>query len=238
MAEYNPFNHSIVQACVGAWSRYEVDDFVEALFDSILKEIERVHWNVYQHQWGPSWHADEIENPEIDGISFVRFYQDRCDCGGLEPIHSDYCEWKKLRHEWNRRRLDAISDPDPGGFGRLLNFDEKREAAFREKDPPPPCTCGGEAAFDEDRGCLPTCIGQLPNFKHEDVEFRWYKYPGRGMSTNKDWSAQEWKDWHARCLSTIREFEGDHYSDENHERQEKLRESLRARYPEAFEREY
>jgi hypothetical protein len=138
MAEYNPLNHSVVQACYGAWSRYECDDFIEALLDSILDRIVTVHWNVYQHQWGPTWHADEVEDPMIDGIGFVRYYQDRCDCGGLAPQHTNGCDVTKLHRAWNSRRLEAISDPDPdGGFGRLLDFSEAREAAFRAKDPRP-----------------------------------------------------------------------------------------------------
>lgn len=164
--EYNPLDHSIVQATVGTWCRYECDDFIEAIFMSVLKEIERVHWNVYQHKWGPSWHADEIEDPEIAGIQFTRYYDG--------------------------------------------------------------CSCEDE---DEHR---PECRHSRPNFQHEDVQFRWYKWPGRGMSTNKDWAADDWRMWHSRCLETIRSFEGDHYSDANHDRHQQLRASLKSRFPNAF----
>lgn len=235
--EYNPLDHSIVQAAVGTWSRYECDDFVEALLDQILREIRRVHWNVFQHQWEATWYGDEIEDPEIPGILFVRFYQDRCDCGGLEPIHASDCLWALCRHDWNRRRIEAISDPIPGGFGRIVDFSRERQAAFEATDPPPLCTCGASEAWDENRGCLPTCIGQRANFQHEDVEFRWYKRPGRGMSTNKDWSADEWRAWHARCLATVRAFEGDLDSEANYDRRDRLSKDLRNRFPNAFRSE-
>jgi len=229
--EYDPLRHSVVQACSGAWSKFECDDFVEALFESILSEIKRVHWNVYQHQWEATWHGDEVEDPEIPGISFVRFYADRCDCGGQAPIHPNACDISRLFQEWNRRRLDAISDPVDGPFPgvRSFSFDPARETAFEAKVPRPKCTCGASDAWDEDRGCLPTCIGQRPNFQHEDVEIRWYKWPGRGMSTNKDWTPTEWRDWFNRCLKMVRAFDVEISG--NREREQALRKAFSERYP-------
>lgn len=172
--EYDPIQHSVVHAVTGVWCRYSADDFVEALFSAILDEIKRVHWNVFQHQWGPSWHADQVEDPMIPGISFVRYY-DGCEC--------------------------------------------EDESEHR-----------------------PDCRHSKPNFQHEDVQFRWYKYPGRGMSTNKDWSADEWRAWFGRCLATIRQFEredqiqGLGFPDSvGRHKREALQAALRRRYPEAFE---
>jgi hypothetical protein len=48
---------------------------------------------------------------------------------------------------------------------------------------------------------------EKPNFKFKDVEIRWYKYPGRGMSCNVDWSEKEWRKWFEECLSHLRKFE-------------------------------
>lgn len=167
--EYNPLNHSVVQAFMGGvWCRYQCDDFVEALLTALLDEVRRVHWNVYQHQWGPSWHADQVEDPCIEGILFTRYY-DGCEC------------------------------EDEGESGHA-----------------------------------PECRHARPNFQHEDVQFRWYKYPGRGMSTNKDWSPEKWRDWFVRCLATIKAFDGDPMSEGSRQRNERLRSQLRQRYPEAF----
>lgn len=179
MAEYNPIQHSIVQATVGVWCQYECDDFIEALFDKILAEVTRAHWNVYQHSWGPSWHYDEVEDPMIPSIAFVRYY-DGCEC--------------------------------------------ENESEHR-----------------------PECRHAHPNFQHEDVQFRWYKYPGRGMSTNKNWTADEWRAWFDRCVGTIQAFEQQHmhgygegavpHAIAEHERKA-LQEQLKRRYPQAFERHY
>jgi hypothetical protein len=169
MADYNPLDHSVVQAVKGTWCRYDVPDYVEALFDKILGEIGRVHWNVYQHKWGPSWHSDEVEDPEIPGIAFVRYY-DGCAC----------------------------EDEDESGH-------------------------------------RPDCRHSKPNFQHEDVQFRWYKYPGRGMSTNKEWTAEEWVAWFERCLQTVKVFEGDHLDSEARRQTEILRDRFRKVHPKAFE---
>jgi len=46
-----------------------------------------------------------------------------------------------------------------------------------------------------------------PNFKCGDVEVRWYKYCGRGMSTNKKPDPVEWASILERCLTSVREDE-------------------------------
>ena len=43
-----------------------------------------------------------------------------------------------------------------------------------------------------------------PNFKFGEVEIQWYKYPGRGMSCNVDWSPNQWAEWFDKCLACIR----------------------------------
>ena len=43
----------------------------------------------------------------------------------------------------------------------------------------------------------------LPNFVFGDVEIRWYKHPGRGLSCNRDLDASAWIKWFGECLSAI-----------------------------------
>lgn len=54
---------------------------------------------------------------------------------------------------------------------------------------------------------LENCPLCQPNFGFEDVRFTWYKNPGRGMSVNKSWSADEWMQWFDRCVAKVREFD-------------------------------
>ena len=51
---------------------------------------------------------------------------------------------------------------------------------------------------DDDPGAL------LPNFAFDGVEIRWYKYPGRGMSCNRNMISIEWTKWFSKCLAVIR----------------------------------
>lgn len=170
MKPYNPLSHSLVQAMHGVWSEYEADDFVEALLQSILEEIKRVHWNVYQHEWDSTYWGDSISDPEIPGLYYSRWYTDHCDCGGI----------------------------------------------------------------DNDRSHEPNCVGLKPNFQFEDVEFRWYKRPGRGMSTNKNMTSDDWRQWFQRCIDKIRDFDVKHLDESDQARCESLRASLRSRFPNEF----
>lgn len=141
---YNPLDHSAVQACFGSWYEYECDDFISALLSYILDKVKMVHWNVYQHEWSPDWHGDKVEDPEIPGIQFTRYY-DSCSCPDEnDGIHLDECRHSK------------------------------------------------------------------PNFSFNGVGIKWYKYPGRGMSTNKDYNPYEWKEWFNVCLEKVREFDNSH----------------------------
>ena len=47
----------------------------------------------------------------------------------------------------------------------------------------------------------------VPNFKFGEVEIRWYKYPGRGMSTNVQWDANRWSTWMEQVLKIVRDYE-------------------------------
>ena len=46
------------------------------------------------------------------------------------------------------------------------------------------CNCGDEHT--------PECPARLSNFEYDGVEIRWYKYPGRGMTCNKELTPNEW----------------------------------------------
>ena len=40
-----------------------------------------------------------------------------------------------------------------------------------------------------------SCDTQKPNFACDGVEIRWYKHPGRGMSTNQELTPDQWCFW-------------------------------------------
>jgi len=70
------------------------------------------------------------------------------------------------------------------------------------------CDCGAFERYHEWRMAhdhKPTCSEVRPNFKCGDVEVRWYKYIGRGMSVNRELSRAEWRDIFARCAASLTE---------------------------------
>mgnify|MGYP001558513855 CR=1 FL=1 len=158
------------------WGEYEASVQVEAFLDYILAEIKRVYWNVNQQEW------DEYEAPKILGIEYRPYYWGECTCGW------DTFEKEKLdkRKADNKHKQDCFRSGDnikPSGF---------YQECIKE--------FGGDACY----GHKSTCASVLPNFKFEDVEIRWYKHPGRGMSVNKNMSDTEWAEWLNRCIATIR----------------------------------
>jgi hypothetical protein len=68
------------------------------------------------------------------------------------------------------------------------------------------CDCGQDKRWHEWRSAhdhKPTCSEVRPNFKCGDVEVRWYKYIGRGMSASHELSRSEWRDIFARCAASL-----------------------------------
>lgn len=51
--------------------------------------------------------------------------------------------------------------------------------------------------------------GNTYNFKFGEVVISWYKYPGRGMSTNVWMSHVDWINWFDKCLLALRQYEYD-----------------------------
>lgn len=109
--------------------------------------------------------------------------------------------WNNYQHKWEEQK-----DGDPMIPG--IHWRSYRGG----------CDC------EDDEDHQDNCIQNTPNFRFEDVEFNWYKYPGRGMSTNASMSASDWEAWHARCLAKIREYDsvGWEVSQEERERRRQI----------------
>lgn len=68
------------------------------------------------------------------------------------------------------------------------------------------CTCGHDerySAWVAVNGHRDTCSVELPNLAGHGAEIRWYKYPGRGQSCNRDWDANRWAVWLAAMLASV-----------------------------------
>lgn len=235
-AEYNPLDHSVVQALLkpDATHRYEVPEYVEALVFHLKRELDTVYWN-----WNQSSLEDSKDWQLVMpwGFEYRRYCWGDCDCGANSPVHIPDCRMLTEHREWNDRRIKAISDPSAWSLMsediRHEKLQEIRDSAQREgrdaqfsmmmmfaqygssvvhfdrsdeweKDNPvPSCSCGAEQDWKPRGYHLATCSPGLPNMKFGDVTINWYKYIGRGMSTNVNWTAPEWVEWFNNALGAI-----------------------------------
>jgi len=221
---YNPLEHSVVQAFLkaDACNRFEVErcGFVCALLESIVNRLKTAYWNVKQEKFE---NREDRQFLEIPSFEYRRYFWDECDCGAESPVHAKDCRQIAEHSEWNRRRLDAISDPQKlDGMseeevkklsfweilqmsGRAIHFE--RSPAWEKKNPRPPCTCGATKAWKPRDEHLETCSPGLPNMRFGPVIINWYKYLGRGTSTNVDWDEAQWREWFDSVIRAIEEWE-------------------------------
>jgi hypothetical protein len=223
---YNPLRHSVVQACLKAdkWQRFECPDFVECLVWGIKSELDLVYWNFNQKSLDD---REDREFLEISCFEYRRYFWDDCDCGADSPVHANDCRMIVEHDEWNRRRLDAISDPpqNPITEEEILEAEKRgvlladyvmsqcyrlastvhfeRSGAWVAENPGPPCTCGAKESWKPRDEHLPTCSPQQPNMKFGEVTVNWYKHIGRGMSVNVDWDANRWREWFDEAMKAL-----------------------------------
>jgi len=135
-----------------------------------------------------------------------------CDCGydELESAWSEAHQHKpdcfNTRYHAERERLRAAgtdwpeSDSHMTVWAKSNGFPEAPygEAVF--------CDCGHDALWQDwasQHGHEPTCSEARPNFRCGDVEVRWYKYIGRGMSMNREVARTEWREIFSRCAGSL-----------------------------------
>ena len=53
----------------------------------------------------------------------------------------------------------------------------------------------------------------LPNFRYNGVKIWWYKYMGRSMSTNVDYSAAQWVKWFNQFMKRLKKIDHEHMDD-------------------------
>ncbi len=87
---------------------------------------------------------------------------------------------RELGRHWNN-----VYASEPNEQGEYAEFAER---GFYPPDHQPFGVTYRAYNWDED-------APDEPNFAWDGLEIRWYKYPGRGMSCNVDWTPQQWADW-------------------------------------------
>jgi hypothetical protein len=206
--EYNPLDHSVVQAFMGTWQHYECDEFVEALVRQLLKEVARVYGNWKQKSFEE---RGDWQFLEIPGFEYRRFWGD-CDCGFEELEH----RWSEQNHHkpdcyyvttHSLLKINPHSQPEIIYKSQCARYDipynDGLGCAIH-------CTCGHEEKYQEwqqTHGHSEKCSPSLPNLKFGEVTINWYKHIGRGMSSNVDWNGEQWHTWFSEALKAIRLYD-------------------------------
>lgn len=230
--EYNPLNHSVVQALQSTWQRFEASQFVAALIREIKAELETAYWNVKQQNFED---RKEREFLEIPGFAFRDFTYD-CDCGSEAPLHAPDCPALTEFMSWNERRIAwctvppkepttraEMEDASARGRGAAFVWENvhrfaselrfEREDEFVKSYPPPPCACGASKRWIPGQAHSLKCAVVLPNMQYGEVAIQWYKHIGRGMSVSVDFSPAAWNAWFDTVLSQIDSWEQRHRSE-------------------------
>lgn len=152
-----------------------------------------------------------------------------CNCGFerkqetwlADHDHADECFYTLLDKEGQRLLEEQKHVSNGGAFDGELLLRQVEEWANANRSPSAPdwpelrdyCDCGFSEVLrkwleenDHSENCPEhpdNTRAHLPNFSCGDVEIRWYKYIGRGMSVNREVSRGEWEALFARCFASL-----------------------------------
>lgn len=187
------------------------EDFVASELYDLSKTLgerdpEAQHHGLLGGEWG---YGQDFKN---DVFEMWPYWWGDCDCGFGEaeyqweqndPGHTAGC-WH-TRYHTEHDRLYALQLP-----WEELRKREDAWAAENGWDGRPGiavyCDCGQDERWQAWRSAhdhQPNCSAARPNFKCGDVEVRWYKYIGRGMTANRELSRAEWRELFARCAASL-----------------------------------
>lgn len=194
------------QAIFGApGGKYECPRYVTSLIQCLLGEIRRVQ---------PEWNENEDLN--FARIEYHPYCWGDCTCGYADEEeewdrnhqHTADCFHTRYLAEEERQRGKAR-----GNLKEWRKVDDYMTQWAKDngyKDAPYGmavyCTCPYGQEWREWASThwhAPDCKLMQPNFKFGEVEIRWYKHVGRGMSANVDWDEMRWRKWFADCFIAI-----------------------------------
>lgn len=153
-------------------------------------------------------------------------WQGDCTCGATEPKHLSDCDITTKWSEWVSARLSYAAPPKTdaeidaaieesvklglsrrmaalSACGSTIDFDRLEE--YEQQHPPPSCTCGVSAAWEERDEHEPSCRLEQHCFTYKPTGFvlDWYKYIGRDNEIVEAGSDVTLKDMLETCLRSI-----------------------------------
>lgn len=141
------------------------------------------------------------------------YWWGECTCGFDESdlswseihLHTTPCFFNRYMAEEKRLASDVVS------FDKRHDLMTEWAKANGYADAPNGmavhCDCGVHeeyAAWRNDNNHASDCREAIPNFKCGDLEIRWYKYIGRGMSINREVSRAKLRRIFRKCRQSIK----------------------------------
>lgn len=198
-----PFNQAILG---NAWSEFDLGEHERYVAEKLYKlseKLGRMNPDDQAHGcFGGEWgYGQDFKN---DIFEMHPYYWGDCDCGAECPKHQADCEQVTKRDNWISRRIHFATGGKPAGeFGLLPPIDHHKFPEFEKENPYPTCTCGAEASWVEKDTHELTCSTVRPNFRYQDIEIRWYKYIGRGMTVSREVTRQELIAMFRKCFASV-----------------------------------
>lgn len=200
----------------------ECPEWFEALLRSIGDEIWRVTQNCTGNAIRPT--SNEASEFVCDTFEMRSYYWGECECGWEakefpEP-HDDTCYQVELKARfieagvyWEQER--SMSYDDKRNLQERIYKELTRKYRLPMQGCAVHCTCTyperGQRWFDIEKlgpeGHAVTCRTWLPNFQQGDLQVRWYKYLGRGMSTNREITHSDGIAIFESCMAALTEWE-------------------------------
>ena len=172
-------------------------------------------------EWG---YGQDFKNSTFEMRPY--FWGD-CDCGWETKLgefsqtieHKSDCfqnKWAQWNNAWKAQHLSAR---DKKHWRKTMEAEDKANQKFCRENGKLDgtagcavhCDCGHDEIWNAwceanklgPEGHTLTCAAVLPNFRYRDIDIRWYKYIGRGMTINREVARKELIVMFRACFTSI-----------------------------------
>lgn len=211
-AQYEPtlgqmmFGNTYGEFDLGANERYVVEKLYELSEMLGKKKPGKQAHGLLGGEWG---YGQDFRN---DVFEMHPYWWGDCTCGfdkkyivWLEAHpHAESCFFN--RYQVEEKRLEDEGVPFSEKHGLMTKWAKKNGYADAPDCMAIYCDCGVDQAYEtwrNDNNHADDCREVLANFKYGDIEIRWYKYIGRGMSVNREVSRGELRQVFRKCRQSL-----------------------------------
>jgi len=221
-----PFNQAILGNAYGEFGLGEHERYIAEKLYQLSERLGNLNPENQTHgglggEWG---YGQDFKN---DTFETRPYYWGDCDCGWEEKLsefsqtieHKTYCFQNKWE-QWNKAwKAQHSSLRDKRHWRKAMDAEQKANEQFCRENGKLDgtvgcavhCDCGHDEILNTwceanklgPEGHKLTCATVLPNFRYQDIDIRWYKYIGRGMTINRKVNRKELVAMFRACFASI-----------------------------------